>query len=164
MTLRYTLSPGGPAITLFEPILATFDRFRQLSPRAKEAGGQLFARFEGADTILLEATPPNWLDRRSRNGFSPNRWMQQREIRNRHARGLHFVGDWHTHPEPIPHPSHDDIYSMIDCFGHSLHDLRAFVLVIVGTEPAPEGLYVALLNGNAVKKMVSARSNHVGLD
>lgn len=156
MTLRYALSTDGPAITLLESVLATFDRFRQLSPRVKESGGQLFARFEGADTILLEATPPNFLDRRSRNGFAPNRWMQQREIRSRHAHGLHFVGDWHTHPEPVPRPSHDDIYSMVDCFGHSLHDLRAFVLIIAGTKPAPEGLYVAVIDWHSARQLVLA--------
>lgn len=153
MTLRYTLSSAGPAIILSDPALATFNRFRQRSCRAKEAGGQLFARFDGVDTLLLEATPPKWLDRRGRNGFVPNRWMQQREIRTRHALGLHFVGDWHTHPEPIPHPSREDIFSMIDCFRRSLHDLRAFVLIVVGTEPAPDGLYVAIIDGSSVQPM-----------
>lgn len=160
MTFHYTQSSGGPAIILSDLALATFYRFRQLSPRAKEAGGQLFARFDGTDTLLLEATPPKWLDRRNRNGFVPNRWMQQREIRNQHVLGLHFVGDWHTHPEPIPHPSHEDIFSMIDCFGQSLHDLRAFVLIVVGTEPVPNGLYVAIIDGRSVRPMELA--SHVG--
>lgn len=153
MTLRYTLPHGGPAIILSDPVLATFDLYRQLSPRAKEAGGQLFAQFDDADTILLEATPPKWLDRRSRNGFVPNRWIQQREIRERYARGLHFVGDWHTHTESVPQPSHEDIYNMIDCFGRSLHDLRAFVMVIAGTRPPPEGLYIAIVDRNSAKQL-----------
>ena len=151
--LRYTLSKGGPALILTELALSTITRYCQRSPRAKEAGGQLFARFEGADTIISEATSPNWLDRRSRNGFIPNRWMQQREIRNQYECGLHFVGDWHTHPEPIPRPSQDDIYSMIDCFGHSLHDLHAFVLIIAGTMPASEGLYVAVVDRNSTRQL-----------
>lgn len=153
MMLRYTLPQGGPALILSDPVLATFGRYRQLSPRAKEAGGQLFAQFHGADIILAEATPPKWLDRRSRNGFVPNRWTQQREIRERYTLGLHFVGDWHTHPEPVPRPSHDDIYSMIACFGQSLHELRAFVLIIVGTKPAPEGLYSAVIDRNTVQQL-----------
>jgi integrative and conjugative element protein (TIGR02256 family) len=157
--LRYTLPHGGPALILSDPALATFDRYRQLSPRAKEAGGQLFAQFDGADSILLEATHPKWLDRRSRNGFVPNRRMQQREIRERYARGLHFVGDWHTHPEPIPRPSHDDIYGMIECFGHSVHDLRAFVMVIAGTRPAPEGLYIAIVDRNSAKQLKLDKTN-----
>lgn len=153
MTLRYTLAQGGPALILSDPVLATFDRYRQLSPRAKEAGGQLFAQFNGADTVLLEATPPKWLDRRSRSRFVPNRRIQQREIRERYTRGFHFVGDWHTHPEPVPRPSHDDIYSMIECFGRSVHDLRAFVMVIAGTRTAPEGLYVAIVDRSSAKQL-----------
>ncbi len=156
--LCYTLSSNGPAIILSDSALATFDRFRQLSSRAKEAGGQLFARFDGADTLLLNATPPKWLDRRSRNEFVPNRCTQQREIRNQHALGLHFVGDWHTHPEPIPHPSNEDVFSMIDCFGQSVHDLRAFVLIVVGTEPAPDGLYVTIIDGSSGRKIGPERN------
>lgn len=163
MTLRYTLPQGGPAIILSDLVLATFGRYRQLSSRAKEAGGQLFAQFDGADTILLEATPPKWLDLRSRNGFLPNRLIQQREIRERYTRGLHFVGDWHTHPELVPHPSHDDIYSMIDCFGRSLHDLRAFVLIIVGTKLLPGGLYVAVIDRKTVQEMQLASVIDVAL-
>lgn len=159
MTFRYTLPQEGPALILSDPVLATFDRYRQLSPRANEAGGQLFAQFNGADTLVLEATPPKWLDRRSRSGFVPNRWIQQREIRERYAHGLHFVGDWHTHPEPVPRPSHDDIYSMIDCFGCSLHELRAFVLVIAGTRPAPEGLYVAIVDRSSTKQLKLDKTN-----
>ncbi|MDH4187856.1 MAG: Mov34/MPN/PAD-1 family protein [Nitrospira sp.] len=159
MTIRYTVSPGGPALVFSAAVLATFDRYRQLSLQEKEAGGQLFAQFDGADTIILEASPPKWLDRRSRNGFVPNRWIQQREIRERYARRLHFVGDWHTHPEPIPRPSREDIDGMIDCFGRSLHDLHAFVMVIAGTMPAPEGLYVAVVDRRSAKQMRLDQAN-----
>lgn len=145
MTLRYVVSPGGPAIILSDVVLAAFDRFRQLSYRETEAGGQLFAKFDGADTAVLEATGPGPYDRRLRGRFEPHQPSQQLEIRSHHERGLHFVGDWHTHPEPVPYPSYIDIWSMTECFSRSKHDLRNFLLIVVGTAAGTAGLYVALV-------------------
>lgn len=157
--MRFAL-PGfnGPCVLITDEALAIIERFRQLGHRDGEAGGQLFAQFDGADTIICEATPPRWLDRRTRYGFLPNRWLERREIHKRYARGLHFVGDWHTHPQPIPHPSRDDVRSMTECYRQSLHDLRAFILIIVGTDPTPKGLYVALVGASAVRLRYSSIS------
>lgn len=151
MTLRYTLAPKGPAIVLPDLVLATFDQFRQRSPRDKEAGGQLFARFDGADTVIVEATKPTWLDHRHHQSFEPNRWLQQREIRKQRTRGFHFVGDWHSHPEPVPRPSFLDIQSMKECFLHSQHELKNFVLIVVGYRPGSAGVYVALVNHKVIQ-------------
>lgn len=141
-------------MVLTDAALAAMNRFRQTGPRDKEAGGQLFARFDGTDTVIVEATSPKWLDRRNRYGFWPNRWIQQREIRERYTRGLHFVGDWHTHPEPIPYPSQEDFRNMQECFRHSLHDLHAFVMIVVGTAQAPAGLHVTLIEQNTIRVMI----------
>lgn len=131
VSMRFAL-PGrdGPFVLITDEVLAVIDRFRQRGRRDGEAGGQLFAKFDGADTIICEATPPRWLDQRTRYSFLPNRWLERREIRKRYARGLHFVGDWHTHPQPIPHPSRDDVRSMTECYRQSLHDLRASFLLL----------------------------------
>jgi len=146
MSLRLVEVPGGPAIVLTDKALSTMYRYRQLTPKAKEAGGQLFAKFVGADTIIVEATTPSILDKRSRQGFKPNRRLQQIEIWQRHKDGLHFIGDWHTHPEENPHPSGTDIRDMTECYRLSTHKLRAFVMVIVGTQAGHGGVYVSLIN------------------
>ena len=154
MNLSYTRSGGGPALIFTEPALATMSRFQQQQERDKEAGGQLFAVFEGVDTLIVEATPPTLLDRRTRNGFRPNRGLQQQEIREKYNQGLHFVGDWHTHPESIPHPSEEDLRNMQECFARSAHDLRAFVLITIGTKPLPAGLHVVLVEANGVEVLL----------
>lgn len=148
---RYTVSPGGPAIVLTEQVITTFDDFRQRSRRDKEAGGQLFAKFAGTDTIIMEATGPTLLDRRHRTGFEPNQWLQRREIRRKRGLGLHFIGDWHTHPESIPRPSYVDLQNMQECFLRSTHELANFVLIIVGTATGSAGLYVALVGPKIVR-------------
>lgn len=151
MTLRYVVATGGPALVLTDPALAAMTRFRQTGERDKEAGGQLFAIFEGVETLIVEVTPPKLLDRRTRHGFRPNRILQRREIRSRHKRGLHFVGDWHTHPEPNPRPSEDDLKNMQECFAKSVHELRTFAMIILGTDPLQTGLHVALVGAKSVQ-------------
>ena len=155
MKLRYVVANGGPALMLAEPALATMTQFQQTAERDKEAGGQLFAIFEGSDTVIVEATPPKVLDWRTRRKFRPNRILQRREIRCRYKRGLHFVGDWHTHPEPIPHPSAADVRSMQECFNKSVHDLAAFVMIILGTNPVPTGISVALVSDTVVQTLAA---------
>lgn len=154
VSLRYVLALGGAAVLLNDQAVATMTRFRQTYPRQKEVGGQLFGQFDGSNTIIVEATPPNWLDHRRRATFRPNRWLQQREIRNRHSRGFHFIGDWHTHPELVPRPSHEDLQNMKDCFDRSLHDLHAFVMIIIGTALPPDGLHVSLIQKDTMQTMV----------
>ncbi len=160
MSLRLVEVQGGPAIILTDKALSAMNRYRQLTPVAKEAGGQMFAKFVGADAIIVEATIPSILDKRSRHGFKPNRRLQQIEIWKRHKAGLHFVGDWHTHPEEIPHPSVTDIRDMTECYRLSSHKLRAFVMVIVGTQAGHRGVYAALINH---KGMVPLTGEGAGL-
>jgi len=128
-------------------------RHRQLGAKSKEAGGQLFARFEGNDTVVVEATEPKSLDSRARCLFIPNRLLQRQAIKALHREGKHFVGDWHTHPQPVPSPSGEDVNSMVECFRKSQHELKAFLMVIVGTAELPEGLFICLVDGNGVTRL-----------
>lgn len=86
------------------------------------------------------------LGRRSRYGRRPDRRAEQREIADRHARGLHFVGDWHTHPVDLPIPSGSDEVSVREAFVQSGHMLNGFLLIVTGRLPAPEGLAVWIYN------------------
>ena len=148
------LEPGGASVVIADQAIRTMMRFRQTGSMQKEAGGQLFGYFDGFRTTVVEATRPKWLDRRGRAIFLPNRWLQHWEIRKRYAQGLHFIGDWHTHPEKIPHPSTVDLQNMTECFDRSVHELNAFIMIIVGTALPPEGLHVSLIKKGAVLTMV----------
>jgi proteasome lid subunit RPN8/RPN11 len=60
---------------------------------------------------------------------------------------LHYVGDWHTHPELRPYPSPPDDHSIAECVRKSSHDLNGFVLVVVGRLEPPGGLTVGVHDG-----------------
>lgn len=118
---------------------------RQKGWFSSEAGGQLFASFAENHLLIVEATGPRKKDRRSRFSFLPHRPSEQKEISERYKRSqLHYVGDWHTHPEQKPHPSRRDTDSVAEIFSSSNHDLFGVLLIVVGTGDPPTGLYVGL--------------------
>jgi integrative and conjugative element protein (TIGR02256 family) len=128
-------------------VLDHFLLHRQIPPTAKEAGGQLFGKFNNDIVYVCCATGPRNIDRSGRFFFNPSRWLEQLEIKRKFRQGLHYIGDWHTHPQKKPTPSSLDIQSMNDCYEQSIHQLPYFALVIVGQTAPPKGLWVSLHNG-----------------
>jgi proteasome lid subunit RPN8/RPN11 len=82
----------------------------------------------------------------SRVRFDTKRAMQQREALI--ARGLHCIGLWHTHPEPMPQPSLEDRTVAREHALAAKPQLTGLVFVIVGTVPPPEGLRVWVDDGS----------------
>ena len=151
--IAYAIGNSGQTLVLTDAVIEHLLRHRQAGVGSREAGGQLFARFDG-DTIQIErATGPRPSDRRSLMTFVPNRLAERREIKRLFNEGLHYVGDWHTHPEARPSPSQTDIDSFREMFRKSRHKLASFVVVIVGTLAPPEGLFVALCDGSEFREL-----------
>lgn len=144
---RYPLWGARQSLSFADRVLRHFDRHRQTRFWHTEAGGLLFAQFEGPSIIVDLATGPRPLDLRSRCSYWPDWKSEQREIDESHALGLHFVGTWHTHPEDAPAPSGVDLRSIADVFKRSRHALNGFVMVIVGRKPDGADLYVGVWDG-----------------
>jgi integrative and conjugative element protein (TIGR02256 family) len=145
--IAYRIGTSGQHLIFPSHVLNRLAKQRQTRWWHRESGGQLFARFDLPDIIIDEATGPRRSDCRTRYSYRPNRRAEQREINLQHRAGLHFIGDWHTHPEPIPSPSLRDAESMHELFAQSKHVLNGFVLAIVGRENFPYGLSVWLYSG-----------------
>ena len=155
--ISYLAASGRQRITFTDDVLDHFSVHRQTGCFTSEAGGQLFATFGEDQITLRHATGPSWLDRRQRFRFFPNWWAARSDIRRMHRARFHYVGDWHTHPEPVPTPSHMDRESMHDIFQKSRHDLAGFLMVIVGTDPVPDGLYVGIYTADTAVQLSSER-------
>lgn len=145
--LSYPIGRSDEVIHFEPTVLDHFARHRQLRFWHHEAGGQLFARIDGQRIVVSEATAPRPTDRRGRFFFEPDRAGEQAEIDVMFTRGLHYVGDWHTHPERSPTPSGRDHATMSSRVRLSRHRLAGFVFVIVGQLPPPEGLTVVVHDG-----------------
>ncbi len=152
--MKYRIGNTGQALIFSDSVLSHFFKHRQEGPQSKKAGGQLFARFCGNDIRVRLVTGPRHSDRRSALTYVPNRLAERREIRRLFRKGFHYVGDWHTHLEAQPTPSKTDLASMQDMFRKSRHRLASFVLVIVGMDPAPAGLFVGICNETRLKKLI----------
>lgn len=142
--LEYPIGSSGQVLILPESVVRKFRRYRQKRWYQREAGGQLFARVSLSRIVVEEATGPRRTDIRTRTSYVPDRMAEQREIDKWHAHDLHYVGDWHTHPETVPRPSWVDIASISDSVGKSTHALNGFLLVIVGQAEPPGGLLVSV--------------------
>ncbi len=143
-SLSFRGEKAGQELFVCSDVLLHFNKHRQASVNAPEVGGQLFAEFSPGRVCIRVATGPANEDKRGRFWFIPNQQRQNAEIQKLFKERLHFVGDWHTHPEPIPSPSGTDLKSMQDCFSKSRHQLKSFVMVIVGQADFPAGLWVSL--------------------
>ena len=155
MNLRYPIGESGQYLVLDTGVLGHFHKWRQLHPGMHEAGGQLFGLVDAACITISMATGPRRSDRRGRFFFVANRFAERREINAMHKSGLHYLGDWHTHPQVFPAPSGTDLASMADLYVRSKHELHAFLMIIVGTACLPDGLHVSLHEGNAWSKLDS---------
>ena len=143
-TPRLFALPRSEHRLMFMPsVLETFLRFRQLRGEP-EGGGLLFAEFDFPTVRVSESTTPHRTDVRWRTLFVPNRILQRRAIKAQFKTGLHFIGEWHTHPEPNPTPSGLDLESMRDAFSKSGHELNYFILVIVGNRADRLALWVSI--------------------
>lgn len=145
--IAFPIAASGQRLVFSSAVLEHFEKHQQLRWWQREAGGQLFARLALPDILVEEATGPRPSDWRTRYSYRPNRSAEQREIVSRRARGLHFIGDWHTHPEPVPTSSPRDIESMHELVRKSVHAFNGFVLAIVGTDPLPGGLHLSVFDG-----------------
>jgi integrative and conjugative element protein (TIGR02256 family) len=154
--LEIPLGSSGQMLVIANSVLRHLRLHRQTKLWHCEAGGQLFAVVSPLELYVCEATGPRPTDRRTRHGYKPDRKAEQVEIQERHLRGLQYVGDWHTHPESIPHPSGTDYSSMSDCFRKSKHALNAFLLVIAGHGRFPRSLHLSLHDRHGCVKELDA--------
>jgi integrative and conjugative element protein (TIGR02256 family) len=145
--LAYPIGTSKQLVVFSKPVIEYFLRNRQQRWWHRESGGQLFAEFNDNEIVVREATGPRRTDRRTRTSYIPDRKAEQREILEYHARGLHYVGDWHTHPEQHPTPSVPDDHSVAECVRKSRHNLNGFILVVVGQLEPPDGLSVCVHDG-----------------
>lgn len=146
-TIVFDIGSSGQSLVFTNHVVAHLCQHRQRRWFKTEAGGQLFARIDESRVIVEAATGPRRSDWRTRFGYVPDRSAEQAEILDFYARNLHYIGDWHTHPERLPTPSAVDLNSIAECVTKSKHQLAAFVHVVVGQAEAPLGWCVLVHDG-----------------
>jgi integrative and conjugative element protein (TIGR02256 family) len=139
-------------ITLEAGVVARVCGYRQVSPWAKEAGGQLFGTVSGDRVIVRTATGPYCRDERARYNYRSHPPSAQRAIRREAKRGLVYLGEWHTHAEDMPHPSGADESAMRALRAQSEIRVRSLVLLIVGRTSPPDNLCLFSTHGGPLQR------------
>lgn len=131
-SLNIILPDASQSLIFEASALQTFEDARQLAEADKEIGGMLLARISESEVRIVKATKAEKRASISRFLFKPSLSRKRKIVKEAFAVGLHFVGEWHTHPETDPTPSSIDLDSMRDSFRRSKHELNRFLMVIVG--------------------------------
>lgn len=144
---------GAKTLEFSSDVQKTFHYFRQIDPQQTEAGGQLFGSLLGDTVKVTLATYPHPTDTRSRTSIERTQIVEQNEINEAFKSGMHYFGDWHTHPQARPLPSGIDKNNAKHLFQKSKTELTDFLMVIVGTTLATDNLYVAIVNSRRIRKL-----------
>lgn len=119
-------------------VLGQMHTYRQTCSDHLEAGGVLLGSLRGPHIDVVACTVPLPSDRRGRYVFErldSGHVIAVKEVMKASKGTIGYVGEWHTHPEPFPAPSGQDLTNWVDL----LHRTKqVLAMVIVGTE----GLFV----------------------
>ncbi|WP_158625073.1 Mov34/MPN/PAD-1 family protein [Corallococcus terminator] len=111
---------------------------QQLEPHQLEAGGILLGRriLNSPDVVIDEVTCPLPGDRRRPLSFYRGRARHQQVIDERWKNSggtCLYLGEWHTHPEPIPSPSLVDLGDWNRRLREDRFEGSSLFFIIVGT-------------------------------
>jgi integrative and conjugative element protein (TIGR02256 family) len=102
---------GLRLVEVADEVIATIESFSHAPQADREAGGILIGSYRGPHVEIVDCTTPMPQDRRLWNLFD-RKDPGHRDRAMRHwresCRTVTFVGEWHTHPEPMPSPSFID--------------------------------------------------------
>lgn len=141
---KWTLEFSAQALDVFRGHV-------QAGRSSKESVGQLYVRELTVSRLVVElatSLAPKWATF-SRVRFDTRRATAERDAQ--FAEGLHCVGLWHTHPEPRPCPSPEDLRLAKDHAEAAKPQLAGIIFVIVGTLPFPDGLLVSVHDGECLR-------------
>lgn len=127
-------------------------RYRQFTPWATEAGGQLFGTLNAAQVCVTEVSGPYAGDERSKYRYRSNPAAAQRAIEDRHKRGLLYLGEWHTHAEDYPSASGLDDDAMHRLIASSQLNSNVLLMMIVGRAPSAAGLAVWSVSSETARR------------
>lgn len=145
--LRFRLPGAAWCLEIPHDGLAVLKKHAQRGWMKREAVGQLYARDLTTEVVVVDAVtklPAQW-SAFAGVGFDLRDAEAERE--RLFQQGLHCLGFWHTHPEPIPHPSGTDLQMAADHANASRSLFTGLLFLIVGQASFPQGLGVWLHDG-----------------
>ena len=130
--------PDGRKLLIRSEALKKMEKYRQFNQKDTEAGGILIGRIllDSNDFIIDIVSEPMFSDIRKRSYFIRKHEAHQAYFDAKWTASdgrCFYLGEWHTHPERIPHPSKVDITEWKRIMNLSFESDYLF-FVIVGTQ------------------------------
>ena len=126
-----------------------------------ERGGLLFSTSVGTldgRVWVVNVSGPNRGDRAGRYWLELDHAKLLRDIEDQFAKGFHFVGYWHTHPEPDPTLSGLDFSAFADNLTSDGIELTRMIAVIVGNAVIRPSTSVYVVSATGSEKLQRATS------
>jgi len=147
-------SGHGKVIHILEPVIETWNKYRQLKPNDAEACGILIGSIDadGSRIWIEVATEPMPNDMRKRSRFNMKDKGHQETLNRLNLTSggrLVFLGTWHSHPEATPSFSSPDKTGWKTCIKAN-PPLEHFCFTIIGTES--DSIYIPKGSGFEVMK------------
>jgi len=156
-TLKYQIPGAVWSLELPSAAVAKLTAHAQRRWWSKESVGQLYSANVQPDIIRIDAVTKLQSSWSSHTRVRLDIPSVNRERAHFFQNGLHCLGFWHSHPEPVPSPSQEDI-TMAANHAFAGRDLfSGIVFVIVGTAPAPDGLGVWVHDGTKLWQATPVR-------
>jgi integrative and conjugative element protein (TIGR02256 family) len=154
--LRFSIGTSKQEIVICRNVFKDICKYMQID-NSSESGGLLFAEFKLPKIIVKKISTPSKTDYRSRYEFKSDQVMLQKVINTNFDKKLHYIGEWHTHPENHPVPSIIDIGSMKDTFIASRHELNYFLLIILGNKVSDDMFWIGLQNASKTIELLRGK-------
>ncbi|MFT5835635.1 MAG: integrative and conjugative element protein (TIGR02256 family) [Sulfurimonas sp.] len=115
----------------------------QFCHNEKERGGLLLGRLFPKENliVIVEAIESPAISSKSTEIYVDNN-IANKDMKQRWKDSggkITYVGDWHTHPEVMPNPSHIDLNTFKDTYRSSKIDQNLLLCVIIGTNSIEKG-------------------------
>jgi integrative and conjugative element protein (TIGR02256 family) len=130
--------PSGHKLKLSTDAFQTMVPFIQKDPKSTEAGGIMVGRVlsESSNIVIDCVSCPMTSDVRRRNRYIRNPKGHQEFFNSKWEESggrCYYLGEWHTHPEVSPNPSHVDLSTWKNLLRNPTQDLNMLFFIILGT-------------------------------
>lgn len=136
-------------VFLSKEVIKKIEKYKQDSKEKNESGGVLLGQILNQNIYILKYSDPCQYDKSTRYSFERDKRNAQKiidfEFKDSNGKTI-YLGEWHTHPEKSPTPSHQDIKMIKEQFKKNKLNEKFLFLLILGLKD----FFICIYNGKEI--------------